>query len=276
MLARVYRAGDGDCGICFEYAVHDAVQRRDGMVIDRVEEVLTKFCKIKGDEPESILFGAEKTGSQQLIETAKELLTSESVLLYGTRGRPVLLKKHIDSAAREFRKKGVKSALPQSISGLWKADLFLGKSDADKWVGITVKVNPSDLEGARGLRVGIVPATGQRDAAVLDEQRNLIICPLPYDGAFMETFYRGWGIVQQFLADAKMPKPVALPVAADRRLRPILSSAEAFPLSMSSTRSCRSHSPSFWKPRRRKHTSPSLERAPMLGPARSWCHDPVR
>ena len=25
LLARLYRAGDGDCGICFEYAVHEAI-----------------------------------------------------------------------------------------------------------------------------------------------------------------------------------------------------------------------------------------------------------
>jgi hypothetical protein len=42
MLARVYRQGDGDCGICFEYAVHDAVRRRDGLVLNRVDEVLAK------------------------------------------------------------------------------------------------------------------------------------------------------------------------------------------------------------------------------------------
>jgi hypothetical protein len=28
-LARLYRPGDGDCGICFEYAVHDAMNRGD-------------------------------------------------------------------------------------------------------------------------------------------------------------------------------------------------------------------------------------------------------
>jgi hypothetical protein len=88
VLARVYRRGDGDCRICFEYAVHDAVRRRDGRVLDRIDEVLSKFCKIKGDKPESIHFGAEKTSSQQLIETAKELLTAGSVLLSGARGRP--------------------------------------------------------------------------------------------------------------------------------------------------------------------------------------------
>lgn len=28
MLPRLYRAGDGDCGICFEYAVHDAILQK--------------------------------------------------------------------------------------------------------------------------------------------------------------------------------------------------------------------------------------------------------
>ena len=28
-MARVYREGSGDCGICFEYAIHDAIRRRD-------------------------------------------------------------------------------------------------------------------------------------------------------------------------------------------------------------------------------------------------------
>ncbi len=145
-LARKYRAGDGDCGICFEYAVHDAVRRNDPMVLERIQDVLTSHCRIAGDVPESILFGTEKSGSQQLIDTAKELLTNESVLLSGTRGRPVKLKRHIVSAAREFRRRkgGVAfSFLPQSIRGLWKADLFLGKPESDKWVGTTVKINPT-------------------------------------------------------------------------------------------------------------------------------------
>ena len=220
-LAREYRAGDGDCGICFEYAVHDAVRRDDPLVVERVDEVLTSYCRIEGTRLESILFGAEKTGSQRLIQTAKELLTPESRLMVGTRGRPAALRRYIEIAAREFRnpKRDTTGALPSSISGLWKADLFLGKADTDKWVATTVKINPAHLEGAKGLRVGIVPARGGHDAPTLDEGRNLIICPLPYDGAFMEIFYRGFGVVQQVLrADGQMPKEVALPNSADRQV----------------------------------------------------------
>ena len=40
MLARLYRAGDGDCGICFEYAVHDAMRRGDPRVIERVNDAI--------------------------------------------------------------------------------------------------------------------------------------------------------------------------------------------------------------------------------------------
>lgn len=156
-LARARRAGDGDTGICFEYAVHDAIARGDGVVIERVADALEK-CKVPGSQLSSILFGVEKQGSQQLINTAADSLTNDSSLLYGTQGRPVKLKKHLSSAATAFRTRGRTSTLPQSVSGLWKADLFLGAVDTDRWVGTSVKINRTHLEPVRGLRVGIVPA----------------------------------------------------------------------------------------------------------------------
>src|SRR5205823_146206 len=35
-VAREYREGDGDCGVCFEYAVHDAIERRDPLIQPRI------------------------------------------------------------------------------------------------------------------------------------------------------------------------------------------------------------------------------------------------
>ncbi|MFP7834640.1 hypothetical protein [Marisediminicola sp. LYQ134] len=231
MLARNHRAGDGDTGICFEYAVHDAVRRGEASVQERVADAL-KLCKVPGDHLESILFGVEKAGSQQLIETATELLTSDSRILTGRVGQPPLLKRHIASAASAFRTRGAGSRLPQSIEGLWKADLFLGNSNAERWVGTTVKINPSDLKGARGLRVGLVPASqGKSDFVRLDEGRNLVICPVPYDGAFVETFYMAWEVVAAFIAaDAAMPKEVALPRPAARQVARYLVDRREFPV----------------------------------------------
>src|SRR5215469_9929630 len=48
MLSRLRKPGDGDCGICFEYAVHDAMNRGDPQVLTRMEDAL-KICKVRGD-----------------------------------------------------------------------------------------------------------------------------------------------------------------------------------------------------------------------------------
>jgi hypothetical protein len=234
-LPRIYRQGDGDCGICFEYAVHDAILRKDSHVIGRVDDALKKHCKIRNGEASSILFGAEKNGAFQLIKTAKELLTDESRLLSGNAGQPCKLKRHLDSVASAFKRKGVMASLilPWSISGLWKADLFLGRSQSDQWVGATVKINRTQIQSARGLRVAVVPCSqGLSDAVVKDEIRNLVICPLPHDAAFMEVFYQGWNLVLQFLhADAKLPKEVYLPRPADRQVCRFLEERRGFPVS---------------------------------------------
>ena len=231
MLPRLYRPGDGDCGICFEYAVHDAMRRSESTILERVDSALA-LCNIPGANLSSILFGAEKTGSQQLIATAREALTPSSQLMYGTRGRPAHLQRHLNAIAQAFRRPSSRPNLPQSISGIWKADLFLGKPDTDKWVGTTVKINPAQLQPAKGLRVGIVPVKqGESDAVVKDESKNLILCPLLHDGSFMEVFYAGWIIVQQFIAaDARLPKEVSLPRPPEREVARQLTARREFPV----------------------------------------------
>ncbi len=231
MLARLQRPGDGDCGICFEYAVHDSLRRQDARVVERVDEAL-QLCNVPGNALRSILFAVEKTGSEQLIDTARDLVTGESRLLSGTRGQPAKLNKHMEGIAQAFRRPSARAALPWSISGVWKADLFLGNTDTDRWVATTVKVNPNALEAARGLRVGIVPASHtETDAPYVDDRRNLVVCPLLHDGNFMQVFYEGWQIVQAFLAaDARMPTEVALPRPPMRQVAQMLVDRREFPV----------------------------------------------
>ena len=232
MLPRLYRPGDRDCGICFEYAVHDALNRGEPTVVERIQDAMNNYCNVPGTATSSILFGLEKSGALNLIDTAKERLTEDSRLRYGSMGQPARLKRYIDSIATAFRRKDKRLVLPFSISGIWKADLFVGFTDTDRWVGTTVKINPNHLEGARGLRIGIVPAReGQGDVIRRDDQRNLIVCPLPHDGAFMEMFYLGWGVVQQFIhADAKMPKEAFLPRQPERQVARYLFDRRDYPV----------------------------------------------
>lgn len=231
MLPRLRRPGDGDTGICFEYAVHDALARSDPIVLERVEDAI-RLCNLPGQQLSSILFGAEKNGSLKLIETARELLTDESLLLYGQAGRPAKLKRYIDAVAASLRQKSARAVLPDSISGLWKTDLFTGFKDSDRWIGTTLKINRDKLEGARGLRLGIVPAKeGDSDAIVRDDAKNLVICPLPYDHSFMQMFYQAWEVVVQFLdADAHVPSEPNLPRPPSRQVARYLEDRRDFPV----------------------------------------------
>lgn len=230
MLPRVRLRGDGDVGICYEYAVHDAVRRGHPAVVERVYDAVSKHCRVPGNKLDSILFAAEKNGVVQLIDTARELITDDSRVLTGGSHQPPKLKNHLRTLSEAFRKQSGRDALPTSINGLWKADLFLGCTDRDRWVGTTVKINARQLEAANGLRVGIVPAReGESDRIYKDEARNLIVCPLPYDGSFVETFYHAWHLVLQFFhADAKLPREEFLPTPAHRQVVRELESRREF------------------------------------------------
>ncbi len=155
-FARIYVEQPGDYGICFEYAVHQSLQNRDPAVHPLVSEVLESFCGIKGGA-ESILFGIEKTGATHVIATANDLLTPHSRVLVGRAGQPPRLKKRLNDLVRAFRNAKHRDRLPQSIRGLWKADLFVGSPNPDQWVATTLKTRRKDFEAAPGLRIGLYP-----------------------------------------------------------------------------------------------------------------------
>jgi hypothetical protein len=210
MLGRLRAESDGDIGIAFEYAIHEAVQRSEPVILERVSEAL-RLCNIRRGDPASILFAIEKQGAKQLIGTQLELITDNSRALSGKRGQPVKLSKYLNQLAAAFRRSNTRLNLPQSINGLWKADLFLGSPEPDHWVGTSVKIARRRLERAAGLRIAIVPeAPGQTDAIHRDEAKNLIICPVPHDESFMQVFYEGWRLVQSLCAaHFRLPPPAA-------------------------------------------------------------------
>jgi hypothetical protein len=229
-LAREFREGHGDAGICFELAVHEALSAQNTLIHPLVSETLESFCRITGGA-HSILFGPEKNGIIPILESVEEALTDESRIYVGNRGQPPKLKKYIPQIINAFRRNEARNRLPRSISGLWKADLFIGNKDREQWIGTTIKINPEQLVGAPGLRIGLYPKRHRNDGPRKDENLNLIRLPLPYDGQFMEVFYKSFYLVRAFLrADARVPRPVDLPDAEDRFITNELKLRSEFPV----------------------------------------------
>lgn len=229
-LAREFREGSGDAGICFEYAVHEALTNKSRLIHPLASEVLEGFCNIT-DGADSILFGPEKDGTIPILESTQNALTDDSRVYVGNRGQPPKLKRYIPQIIRAFRRNEERNRLPRAINGLWKADLFIGSGPSERWVGTTVKINAKHLEGAQGLRIGIYPMENAQDRPRHDDTLNLIRLPLPYDAAFMELFYKAFYLVRAFLkADARVPAPIQLPDAEDRFITKELESRRDFPV----------------------------------------------
>lgn len=228
-LARIYQEGTGDFGVCFEYAVHDSIRNRHASIYPVIEETLHSLCKIKGNA-ESILFGLEKSGALNVVQTATDSLTEDARVLVGKVGKPPLLKNRIGVLERAFRSVKHRDRLPQSISGLWQADLFLGAPSSEQWVGTTLKVTKEELTAAPGLRVGIYPSK-VKEGPKKDNSKNLILCPLPYRSDFMVLFGASFQIAKQLMhSNASMPKPPALIYEDDLTVAEWLSSRKAFPV----------------------------------------------
>jgi len=228
MFARVYIEHSGDHGICFEYAVHECIRNRDKSIHPLLSSVLEDFCGIKGGA-ESILFGVEKHGPASVLETAKGALTDDSRVLVGKTGQPAKLKPHLDNIIRAHNSRVHLEKLPSSIRGLWKADLFVGNPEQDRWVATTLKTNRRDIERAPGLRVALFPEERSREGPRKDE--TLIYCPLPYSGEFMQLFLATFNIVKQIVAaKGKQPSRIALIHDDDQTVAKWLVDRAHFPL----------------------------------------------
>jgi len=79
------------------------------------------------------------------------------------------------------------------------------------------------------IGIGVYPEERRGDGPSFDKSRNLVLCPVPYDGGFMEVFQGAFFIVKTFLdADATVPKPVILYLSADRYVAKLLEERRKF------------------------------------------------
>ena len=185
-LARLDRdkgmRGDG-----FEWAVHEAIVGGEPRVLEIVSGVLggvSQHAFKEQAQPVSLLFGHERARYLGFLDAVIENAGDEAKLLPDGRGHPFAFDRWVTVAARGVR---AEPDLASRIKQVWKTDLFLSTEVDQRWVATTIKSNWKQLEGGKGLRVGIVPeATDLPRGRKLHKGLHLAVLPDP--NGFMGVF----------------------------------------------------------------------------------------
>ncbi len=222
-LPRLALMGGDDLGLSFDYAAHDLLRAPDSPLRGRIADAL-HLCRLPTTAPASLLFGLERSGAVQAIDPPADVICAQCMTLGGSSGRTRTLLGRLNVLAAAFRRAAPCPTAPHSLRGGWKSELFLGSVNAQRWVGAVVKRHPAQLEAGATLRIGIVPArVGGSDRVRLDDSRNLVICPLPFDAAFLQLFATGWHLLQAFLTPSTLARSGApWPDAIEREVSALL------------------------------------------------------
>lgn len=181
--------GDG-----FEWAIHEAIVGGEPRVVDRISEVLRASSRrMDGSNPSSLLFGHERAKYLGFLEAVIQTAGEEATLLPDSRGHPYAFGPWIALAARG---REAEPRLTERIRQIWKTDLFLTDRDATKYIAATIKSNHKQLEGGRGLRIGIVPEAKDLPPGI-HRRENLWIVSLPDPNGFMGLFNDAYAAVAQ-------------------------------------------------------------------------------
>jgi hypothetical protein len=142
--------GDG-----FEWAVHEAILGKEPSVIDPISEALRRASKyVKDAEPTSLLFGQERAKYLGFLDAVVDDAGTDSYLLPQGSGKPFRFGPWVSVAAQGHT---AEHLLNERIKKIWKTDLFLSAQDDPRYFAATIKSNFAQLEGGKGLRIGIVP-----------------------------------------------------------------------------------------------------------------------
>ena len=192
-LARLDRdkgmRGDG-----FEWAVHEAIVAGEWRVREIVSAVLRKSSQraFKDEaDPVSLLFGHERARYLGFVDAVVENAGEEAKLLPDGQGHPFAFDRWVTVAAGGVH---AEPLLRARIKQVWKNDLFLSTTAEQRWVAATIKSNWKQLEGGRGLRIGIVPEAKDLPAG-LRRHRGLHVAVLPDPNGFMGLFNDAYAAV---------------------------------------------------------------------------------
>ena len=209
-LAKVVRL-DRDKGMRgdgFEWAVHEAIMGFEPKVINPVHAALRRASRsVRDAAPMSVMFGYERAKYLGFLDAVIDNAGTDSYLLPEGRGRPFQFGPWVSMAAEGHV---AEPNLPNRISKIWKTDLFLSTEDDPRYFAATIKSNYQQLEGGRGLRVGIVPestALGNRPGVRYDQKHGLWVVTLDDPNGFMGLFNDAYHAVARSMCTLGKQQP---------------------------------------------------------------------
>jgi hypothetical protein len=174
--------GDG-----FEWAVHEAVLGKEPRVVD--PDALRHVSQfIRYAQPASLMFGQERAKYLGFLDAVVDEAGTDAYLLPEGSGRPFRFGPWVATAAQG---RAAESILPLRIKNIWKTDLFLSAEGDPRYFAATVKSNYAQLEGGRGLRIGIVPESTDptnRSGLRYSQQHRLWVVTLADPNGFVGLF----------------------------------------------------------------------------------------
>lgn len=194
--------GDG-----FEWAVHEAINGGEPLVVEPIADAMKHASRfVSGEPPTSLLFGYERAKYLGFVDAVIDSAGTNAFLLPEGSGRPYKFGPWVAKAAKG---KAAEIELTERIRQIWKTDLFLSCEGDERYFAATVKSQFSQLEGGRGLRIGIVPESthkGHKPGIEYSEQHGLWVVTLPDPNGFTGLFNDGYNAVARAIcAVGKQP-----------------------------------------------------------------------
>lgn len=209
-------------GVCWEYAIYYAIAYQNTYVQDLINNAINYLSKKNTSEKiNAILWGGEKS-SISLENIKKNLKDNETIW---TPNKEYSFKNYIDIIKDSFNKKNIRNTLPNDMSGIWKADLFVKKDSSNTWYAVTVKWNKSNMECYPGLSIGIYfeyvnPNNTQQNPYDIKQNpfplinmfgKNYFVnCSIPFYFNFGEYYAYTFRLVKNALANINCEKPNSL------------------------------------------------------------------
>lgn len=205
-----FNINSGVNGVCWEYAVFNAILNNDIYIQDLINAAINY---LSGEDDHyrlnAILWGGEKNNLSS--DNIKNNLKDDETIW--TPYKEIIFKDYVDIILKSFHDKNLRKTLPQYFAGIWRTDLFVKKENKNRWYAVTVKWNKYDMKQFPGLSIGIhFEHINSLKGSVNPKltKNNFVYCSIPFNLNFGEYYAYMFRFVETMLSEINTKKKNSL------------------------------------------------------------------